>query len=401
MPITKSRKRLSNRNKKSSAGDAQAELEDYLYGEMRDEEEEQHGGDNERGKGGREDILETKEHEVRIRSDVVRMVLNEAIGPDGLYTENSEEIVEGEPAKNHSAYSAICNVLLSNIRLITRKDEGGDGEGDNSPLAKQPIAQLHSLRYTIFLMKALAASQRSGSAAVPITSGANDTSSADWPGQCQITHDDLMDLLFDQSYLIKRFDLQGPYDAAITHLSNWHVAFDFQNNLLNKKCKSEGNNQNHAVALHLLGGEKKYENKNDGEHSALQLLGNEKSYEQLVSLIVSALHSHLKTTLTHTGYRDNTSKKAEGDDEESTDTPDGGREAGDGEYITTHNSANIVANCLEIGRALHHLGVCLGRRQRDGAKSGQQHSLQNSWEEGPKKGLVAVKRMVLMALLST
>ena len=111
------------------------ELEDYLYGEMHDEDEEKHGGDTERGKGGREDISETKEHEVRIRSDVVRMVLNKAIGPDGLYTENSEVIVEGEPAKKHSAYSAIYNVLLSNIRLITRKGKPPFGEAADSSIA--------------------------------------------------------------------------------------------------------------------------------------------------------------------------------------------------------------------------------------------------------------------------
>ena len=100
----------------------------------------------------------------------------------------------------------------------------------------------------------------------------------------------------------------------------------------------------------------------DEDGSVLQ--SKEEIYESLATLIISALHTHLKTTLVHTGYQSIEAKKVDNEDD-SSDMPGSVKSEGE-DYISMQNYSNIVANCIEIGRALHHLGVCLGRQQRDG-----------------------------------
>lgn len=365
----KSRKRLLSKGLNKSSGDAQAELEEYLYGEMNNdcenEEERQQQGDNDAP-----EVLETKEHEIRIRSDVIQMVLNSDASkqPNTITEDYGEESTNINPSCCW-ANSAICKVLLSNIQTITKKSNA-EGQADQeedtqisarTPAAQsdqQPIAQLYSLRYSpIFLLKALTTSYSLGMSTTAISSSVlpSDPDDSSSLQSCKGMCKDLTNLLFDESYLVKRFELQGPYDATITHLSNWQSAFSFQKSNLEKCKQRDADGESTSVLQHLL--------------------GSEHGYGTCVALIVSTLYSHLNTTLVHTGYQG--SKQATKPDEDNT--PEGGEKETDEEWITTQNYANIVANCLEIGRALHHLGVCLGRRQRDIANNmSEEDSLQNN-----------------------
>jgi hypothetical protein len=83
-------------------------------------------------------------------------------------------------------------------------------------------------------------------------------------GSQEVTFKDLSDLLFDELYIIKRFELQGPYDATITHLSNWEGAFLYRSS-----------------------------NDNDADEERSMPHSDVKSYESLVALLVSALRSHM------------------------------------------------------------------------------------------------------------
>jgi tetratricopeptide (TPR) repeat protein len=324
----KRRKRLSKGVSKSS--DAQAELEDFLYGEMLNADEEQDEVEN-----NNPGVSETKEHEIRLRHDVVRMVL-------------SKSAENGKIISLCWANSVMCKVLLSDIQTITEGTAGCEQDHDdhqsvsvysqNMPptlfRTENPMAQLYSLRYTpTFLFRALISQRMKHH-----VSDSNELYTFNRiDGSQEVTFKDLSDLLFDELYIIKRFELQGPYDATITHLSNWEGAFLYQSS-----------------------------NDNDADEERSMPHSDEKSYESLVALLVSALRSHIKTTLGHTGYQCSGAKQV-GDDEDSTNML-GSVKSDVEEYISVHNYANIVANCLEIGRALHHLGVCLGRRQRDGEK---------------------------------
>ena len=343
----KSRKRL-NKGATKSHNDAQAELEEYLYGEMYEEDQKN------AQMTAQPDILETKEHEIRIRKNVIKGILTKAkSAEDGQVTNDP-----------NWESSMICKVLLLNIKSITNpaetKKEGQDQEDNKEPQdqiitsepstlvqfkdepaeqTEQPMAQLYSLRYSpIFLLRAFASQQAKG---VVASSGdiSSKTTIIDPPSltKLQVNYKDLTDLLLDKLYLTKRFELQGPYDATITHLSNWQSTFDFHSNLVKYKSENE------------------YE-----ESTALDdMLGDESSYETFVALIVSSLHSHLQTILIGTGYEESKIKNVEG-----STSKNGGKKSN----VSIQNYANIVANCLEIGRALHHLGVCLGRRQRDSGK---------------------------------
>ena len=327
----KRRKRLSKNVSKSS--DAQAELENFLYGEMLNVDEEQDEVEN-----NNPGVSETKEHEIRLRHDVVRMVL-------------SKSAENGQIIHLWWANNVICKVLLSDIQTITEGTAAGEEDHDdhqsvsaysqNMPLSlsltENPMAQLYSLRHTpTFLFRALI-SQRMK----PHVSDTNELCTFNRiDGSQEVTFKDLSDLLFDELYIIKRFELQGPYDATITHLSNWEGAFLYRSS-----------------------------NDNDADEERSMPHSEETSYESLVALLVSALRSHMKTTLGHTGYKCSGAKQVD-DDEDSTNML-GSVKSDVEEYISVHNYANIVANCLEIGRSLHHLGVCLGRRQRDGEESFQ------------------------------
>ncbi|KAL7554545.1 hypothetical protein ACHAWF_018004, partial [Thalassiosira exigua] len=323
---TRGRQRLPKKGGGAkSSGDARTELENYLYGEMHDIDHRQEGQKN-----ATPDVTETREHEIRIRSDIARYVLKRA------NTKHHEESLD-----------FICGVLLSNIRSVTGANiEGHNQEDDqhsssayvqsNLPtqfLEDQPMASLYCLRYTpTFILKALTLQQLGGEASMSSR-------------QKKATQKSLSDLLFDESYLIKRLELQGPYNATMAHLADWQKAFFFENNV--EKHERDDN----------------------------------KEYEAVHTAIVSALCAHLETTLQNTGYHEGKAEEAE--NEESTGNA--GPENDDG-GISTRNYAIIVATCLEIGRALHHLGVCLGRRQRDNAKGKR---LPQDGEEGsPKERVV-------------
>ena len=332
----KSRKRLSKGAAKSSG--AQAELEDYLYGEMNEDDQEDEQGTPE--------ILETMEHEIRIRSDVIRGVLSKRA--------KSAEI-GGEITNSCWESSLICKVLLSNIQSITteaskeKAHNQEENKDQNEPTSssvsftEQPMAHLYSLRYSpVFLLRALASHRLQGTQYSDLSSSTHDPPSLINLHGSKLTYKDMTNLLFDNSYLMKRFELQGPYDATITHLSNWQSTFVFYTTLTKYK---HGDEDKEFAVLHTV-------------------IGDDDSYEKFVALIVSSLHSHLETILVNTGYHE--SKSSEGEDDNVLNTLNSSNE---GQNISIHNYANIVANCLEIGRALHHLGVCLGRKQRDSANN--------------------------------
>lgn len=280
-----SRKRL---NKGVKLFDAHAELEQYLYGEMFE-------ADDGEDVNEQETVLETTEHEVRMRTEIVNSILAKC-----------EEADMGVPQQ------IISHVLLSTISVLEEANVDMSREEGNH---HQPIVHLYALRYIpVFLMRALMFGD------VPAL--------ANGPTAINVTFEVLSSLLLKKSYVMKRYELQGPYDATLTHLSNFESAFGFHNNILRQ------------------------ERDDDEEYSAMH------------KLLVSTLISHLDSILINTSYqrkgdggREREDSNAKKEEEEE--------EAGDETIITVHNYANIVATCSEIGRSLHHLGLCLGRRQRD------------------------------------
>ncbi|EJK45649.1 hypothetical protein THAOC_35729 [Thalassiosira oceanica] len=276
----RSRKRL---NKGVKSFDAHAELEQYLYGEMFEADD---GEDTEQ-----ETVLETTEHEVRIRTKVVNSIFAKC----------------GE-ADMGVAQQIAANVLHSTVSLLEEANvEKSREEGNHH----QPIVHLYALRYIpVFLMRALIFVD------VPaLTNG---------PTAINVTFEVLFSLLLKKSYVMKRYELQGPYDATLTHLSNFESAFGFHSEILREQRDD------------------------DEEYSAMH------------KVLVSTLISHRDSILINTCYQREIDEGQEGEHSNVKK-----EEAGGETIITVYNYATIVATCLEIGRSLHHLGLCLGRRQRD------------------------------------
>lgn len=283
----RSRKRLSKNSSKQSKS-AQTELEQFLYGEMYAIEDEEDDTNL---------VTETTEIELRLRSKIVKKLL----GRSNVNLQRNarwEEIVASK-------------VLLKLVQKIitTSAAQGEDGTiASTFQLDEQPMSQSYILHHApLFILRALHKVERDKHVFEP-SSDIRGRSNSDL-----VYYQDLSSLLGDSPYLLKRFELQGPYNGTIAHLSDWECAFHFRDNCERKK-------------------------RDDNE-----------DYFDLHNLLVTTLHSHLQTTVEQTGYKF----------EEHGNKQEGEPEAG--KVITT----NIVATCLEIGRALHHLGVCLGRRLRD------------------------------------
>lgn len=288
----RSRKRL-NTNSGKQSNSAQSELEQFLYGEMHAAEEEEDDGDH---------TSETREVEVRLRSELVTKLLAQR-NVNLLHNARWEETVASK-------------VLLKLIqRIVTMSSAAQSEEGtivSSFQLEEWPMVQLYSLRHApVFLLRALHKVAKDVHVFAPISGDLVRTDSH------LVNYQDLTGLLGDTAYLLKRFDLQGPYNGTITHLSDWESAFHFRNN-----CERQERDDN-------------------------------EEYFDLHNLLVMTLHSHLLTTVEQTGYK----IEAPSESEEVEPKTWG--------VITPDNYANIVAICLEIGRALHHLGICLGRRLRN------------------------------------
>lgn len=293
----RSRKRLSTKSAKQS-NSAQSELEEFLYGEMHVAEYEM--------KGDNEKITETSEIEVRLRSKVVSKLLGES----DTMRFSWEEIVASK-------------VILKFVQMIdvasaeTKNNAEGETIASTNKLEEQPMAQLYSLRNApVFILRALGKRGKDIHVFNP-SSGDDDPLHSD-SSTILVSYQDLTVLLRDSSYLLKRFELQGPYNGTITHLTDWESAFQFRNN-----CERQKRDDN-------------------------------EDYLNLHDLLVTTLHSHLQTIVKQTGYKFDAQLN---ENEDSTPEKE--------QLVTTDNYARIVATCLEIGRALHHLGVCLGRRHRD------------------------------------
>ena len=307
----KHRKRLNKVLARSN--DSQAALEDFLYGEMIDTGNE-HNEQDEEGKFS--NVCETKEHEIRLRRDIVRKF-------------HSKLAEDDQNVCSYWENTMMCRVLLLNIQTIAKKTETCDTlYSQNLPRtpfrSEQPMAQVYSLRYTpTFLLRALISRR------IKLVSDTNEmyTTRA-------VTYEDLSDLLFDEEYLMKRIVFQGPYEATLSHLSNWQSAIFFQSSIDDIPAEQR----------------------------------EVKSYENLVTLLVSTLHCHLKSTLVHTGYQFSEAKSMGVDDNKDSTNMLCPVKSDAVVHISVQNYANIVAICLEIGRAHHHLGISLGRRQKEREK---------------------------------
>jgi hypothetical protein len=219
--------------------------------------------------------------------------------------------------------TVLGKLMLSGVQHYESHDESKEGSSStNRPLASlkhaEPLAELYLLRHTPTLLLRAATFQN-----------------------MRYRHtkdiDDLRSLLSNKYYIQNRFDLQGPHNAIISHLLNFRDLIAFKSNVERSK-------------------------QNDN-----------KEYLSLHEFLVSTLHSHLETTLINTGYKLQRSASNDNSDEQTKDDEGGAA-------ITIFNYANIVAICLEVGRSLHHLGLCLGRRQRDHAKSADIPSPVTPWE---------------------
>lgn len=322
----KSRKRL-NKGGAKNLNELQEELEHFLYGDMFEEDEEEKEKQQKDDCPKPDDILQTEEIEIRIRSAVI-----EAIRKKTDAASESEEDVTNECWVE----VLTSNVLLSNVHNIikdnsVKKDgiaeqnptfgKGFSTEAHNpdfptkqflaaSPVI-QPITDMYSLRSTpTYIIRALMSKLGQKKESIEMSG---------------VQYKDLTDLLFNTSYAKKRFELQGPYDGTMMHLSNWENSFLFLNNTERRKREDIGE----FVSIH--------------------------------SVLISSLSSFLRSSLDETGIK----LKKPGDANESGDQPNPAESDPDEGNITVENYAQIVATCLEIGRSLHHLGVCLGRRQRE------------------------------------
>ena len=285
---SRSRKRLKKHPLKES-NNAHSELEEFLYGEMRVSEGENDNSNH---------FTETTEVEIRLRSKLVTKLLsrhNVTLQHDARW---EERIASG--------------VFLKLIQTIVASSTAQRDEASIVslfPLEEQPMAQLYSLSYApIFLLRALHCVGTDKHVFAP---------SYERSDYRLVYYQDLTNLLSDKSYLLKRFELQGPYDGTITHLSDWKSSFQFRDN-----CERQKRDDN-------------------------------EDYFNIHNLLVTTLHSHLESTMENTGYNSEASSEKENTESKSEGV------------ITSENYANITATSLEIGRALHHLGVCLGRRLRD------------------------------------
>jgi len=328
---------LSNGITKSN--DAQAELEDFLYGEMtqnmcNDGHEDEADNNNTTAL----DVLETREYEIRMRHNVVLAIMNNKFTSENERT--SVDLYWANALMSKVMLSSIQTIITGAVIVKATKDGHEDCQSmsvysqnlslPSSRITDEPMAQLYCMRYSpIILLRTLVLSQRQLNLVSDTTPQSGPSNSIEEIGH-GVTYRELSNLLVNELYLMKRFELQGPYDATITHLSNWYGACSIlRSNNVDKECTV--------------------------------LYSGEKGYESLSTLIVTALQSHLKTTLIHTGYQGVYNVV-----DDSTNVPISVNNDGEDEdYITLHNYPNIVATCLEIGRAQHHLGVCLGRRQRD------------------------------------
>jgi len=309
----KSRKRLNKGSAKQS-NCAQSELEQFLYGEMHAAEDE---------KDDTNHVTETTEVELRLRSKLVAKLLgrsNVNLQPNARWEE-----------------TVASKVLLKLVQMIVTSSAAQSEEGtivSSFQLEEQPMAQSYTLRYApVFLLRALHTVGRDNhvfapSSDVTVRSDSN-----------RVYYQDLESLLGDTSYLLKRFELQGPYNGTITHISDWECAFHFRNN-----CERQKKDVN-------------------------------QDYFDLNNLLVTTLHSHLQTTVEQTGYK----FEAHSDKEEGEPKTE--------QVITTDNYAKIVAVCLEIGRALHHLGVCLGRRLRDLSQDRKSEAANDKADSLEKRGV--------------
>jgi tetratricopeptide (TPR) repeat protein len=307
------RKRLNTSSAKQS-NSAQSELEQFLYGEMYAAEEEKDDDNH---------ITETREVEVRLCSKLVTKLL----GRRNVSLQRNARWEETVASK----------VLLKLIQRIVISSAAQSEEGtivSSFQLEEQPIAQLYSLRYApVFLLRALHKVAKDAHVFAPSSDDAVRSDSH------LVNYQDLAGLLRDTSYLLKRFELQGPYNGTITHLSDWESSFHFRSN-----CERQKRDDN-------------------------------EEYFHLHDLLVTTLHSHLQTTVEPTGYK----IEAPSDNEEGESKKE--------EVITTDNYAKIVAICLEIGRALHHLGVCLGRRLRDLSQARKSEAADDDADSLEKRGV--------------
>ena len=289
----RSRKRLSKNSAKQS-NSAQSELEQFLYGEMHAAEDDEDDTNH---------VTETTELELRLRSKLVTKLIGR---------KNSNINVTRSARWEETVAS---KVLLKLVQVIVTSSSAESEEGtiaSSFQLEEQPMAQQYTLRYApVFLLRALHKVGRDKHVFEPNSAVQGHSDST------LVYYHDLKNLLGDTSYLLKRFELQGPYNGTIMHLSDWECAFHFRDN-----CERQKRDDN-------------------------------EEYFDLHNLLVTTLHSHLQATMEQTGYK----FQAHNDEE--------GGESMTGQVVTTDNYAKIVAICLEIGRALHHLGVCLGRRLRD------------------------------------
>eukprot|EP00956_Cyclotella_meneghiniana_P029108 scaffold69513_cov76-Cyclotella_meneghiniana.AAC.3 len=281
----------------SNTFDGKSDHDTDLYGDMLEEEKKEDDGSAPQNTN---DSLETEECEIRIRSVVARMI--------------SDKVFDLPYTGRVSWADIMGKVMLSSVQGCDATSEkepqdktDKEGSASNSQDARlkhtEPLAELYALRHTPnFLLRALAALRQQH------IDGA-------------INLDDLKSLMTNKVFIGNRFDLIGPYNATILHVSNYHDEIAYQSNL--DRC-----------------------NKDDTE-----------DYLVMHEFLVSALYSHLETTLYYTGYQLNQVAAAA--------ATDGSAAVGDFEIITINNYANTVAICLEVGRALHYLGLGLGRRQRD------------------------------------
>ena len=291
--------------------DEQIDLDKFLYEDLYETDEQQLIYDSVDVDNA---TTQTEECEIRLRSSLVEIITRKAT--DYFY---SGDI---------SWANVLGKVLLENAECYDagQEQESRDEIQQSNTIVKgivsslkhtRPMSELYVLRHTpIFILRAL----------------------EDQRQRCingMVTFDDLKRLLINKAFIQSRLDLQGPYSGVLSHLSDFHSQIVDQCNI--ERC----------------------------------FVNDTEDYIYLHGLLVSVLYSHLETTMEHTGYN---LQHVRG----STDSNDIGKDAKNDEgsnsnprasIISIFNYASIVATCIEIGRALHHLGVSLGRRQRDIANS--------------------------------
>ena len=320
--------------------DEQTDLDKFLYGDLDGEDEKQENYDSLDVENA---TTKTEECEVRLRSAIVGIITSRS--SDAFYSGTI------------SWASILGKLLLANTQSYdaTHEQDSRDVIEQSDTTIKnqvaslkhtQPTSELYVLRYaTTFLLRAL----------------------ADQRQKCideMITFDDLKSLLVNKAFIRSRFDLQGPYSGVLSHLLNFHAQIADQRNM--ERCFVDDTND--YISLH--------------------------------ELLVSMLYSHLETALERTGYNLQQVQVSTGSDEttEQEVKKDGGNDSSpETSIISIYNYANVVATCLEIGRAFHHLGVSLGRRQRDRTGSTNSGSKDNIQHENTVLAEIKAYRNALEA----